>query len=831
VSVFDWGLAGDRPYLVMELLPGGTLAALLARHGPLPPETVAGIGIAIADALAVAHGRGVLHRDVKPENILISAYGKPVLCDFGIARLAGASRTIGTTLTASLAHAAPELVAGEEAGVAADIWSLSSTLATLATGRPPFLARGDEAMPALLARILTGEPPDLVALGVQPDLAAVLQGGLTRDVAARTASASDIRDGLQAAAERHSWRPVTLPVDEVAAVRTGAATLLTPPFGPPPTADGWTAATAVAPAASGWGASSLTADAPVAPVAAPPSPWASAPTSVFAPVAPRPDDGAHRSGETRVLPRPAGPTPPPTVLPPGWDESGGSAAPPPPPPRPKAWFLGPLAGWMLVGAAALPLASINGSATATTDLKTLAPYLVLAVLTTGAGLLAAFGRVGALGFVTGLLATDALAGVIVLRTAWALLQLATDLGTEVTPHVGSLCLLAFFVLALVAVPAHLATALRAPVFRSGIGVPLGLVAACGVALWVASVLTNVEGALLTGDAWVDGALLGLVVLLGLSTLAFLVRPTTASAGLLAGVMALPAVNWLLAAIQRDSWLVGTNEQAFWLATAGIALVMLATCAGAGALAGVAKAATAGGTIGAHAAAPVFLSVVLCAGGIGTGVWFNTSADRAQLTSGTYGAGDEDDVADGSGSSGSSGPSSGSFGGSSSGPSSSGSSSGSSGSGSSSGSSGSSGSTGYTTCTTSTCAGPPYAGSSPAPDTGSDPGPTAASVPEYWTVVVTSAFHDNPTWAEQSQRNLATWRPRYGNARLVSSVDYTSIGDETNRRRGITSVALGEFSESEAQAIWQTLRNEGKRPTCLVVSRSRSRQLCTGTRDG
>ena len=163
VSVFDWGVANDRPYLVMELLPGGTMAQLVGQEGPLSPATATRVGIAIADALAAAHERGVLHRDVKPENILISAYGQPVLCDFGIARLSGASRTVGGALTASLAHAAPEVVNGEEPGASTDIWSLASTLINLVTGRPPFISSSGDSMTAILARILTAEPPDLVA--------------------------------------------------------------------------------------------------------------------------------------------------------------------------------------------------------------------------------------------------------------------------------------------------------------------------------------------------------------------------------------------------------------------------------------------------------------------------------------------------------------------------------------------------------------------------------------------------------------------------------------------------------------------------------------------
>ena len=223
VSVFDWGVAGDRPYLVMELLPGGTLAELVAGSGVLPPETACGIGVAIADALAAAHERGVLHRDVKPENILISAYGQPVLCDFGIARLAGASRTVGGALTASLAHAAPEVVNGQEMGAATDIWSLASTLVALTTGRPPFISGPDDTMPTILARILTQDPPDLVERGVPEDLAGVLRGGLTKDVGARTASASVFRDELRAVAAANGWRPVVLPTQAVVTPRAGSA--------------------------------------------------------------------------------------------------------------------------------------------------------------------------------------------------------------------------------------------------------------------------------------------------------------------------------------------------------------------------------------------------------------------------------------------------------------------------------------------------------------------------------------------------------------------------------------------------------------------------------
>src|SRR5439155_13694648 len=90
ITVFDAGVTDDgRPFIAMQYLPNGSLADRLAATGPLPVQEVLSIGAAIADALGTAHRAGVLHRDVKPGNILISDEGEPVLTDFGIARLIG----------------------------------------------------------------------------------------------------------------------------------------------------------------------------------------------------------------------------------------------------------------------------------------------------------------------------------------------------------------------------------------------------------------------------------------------------------------------------------------------------------------------------------------------------------------------------------------------------------------------------------------------------------------------------------------------------------------------------------------------------------------------
>lgn len=154
VTVLDVGVSDDgRPYLVMELVEGTTLAAAL-RDGPLPAERVADVGVRLAGALAYAHAQGVVHRDVKPGNVLLGADGATKLADFGIARLVG--DTVGHTRTGTTvgtpAYVSPEQARGERVGPASDVYSLGLVLLEALTGERAFTGTPIESALARLHR-------------------------------------------------------------------------------------------------------------------------------------------------------------------------------------------------------------------------------------------------------------------------------------------------------------------------------------------------------------------------------------------------------------------------------------------------------------------------------------------------------------------------------------------------------------------------------------------------------------------------------------------------------------------------------------------------------
>jgi hypothetical protein len=173
ITVYDVVEQDDRPWIVMQLLPPRTLADVVAASGPLPPATVAAIGLDLVDALQAAHRAGVLHRDVKPANVLLTD-GGAVLTDFGIATVDDDPALTSTgMLVGSPAFMAPERARGERPSPASDFWSLGATLFAATEGDSPF--RRDGQLPTLSAVLTEPVPPAVHAGPLQPVLAALLQ--------------------------------------------------------------------------------------------------------------------------------------------------------------------------------------------------------------------------------------------------------------------------------------------------------------------------------------------------------------------------------------------------------------------------------------------------------------------------------------------------------------------------------------------------------------------------------------------------------------------------------------------------------------------------------
>lgn len=214
VGVYDFGASADGPYIVMELVDGEDVATLLARHGPLPPRQAAQLTAEAARALAAAHARGIVHRDVKPGNILISSDGRVKVADFGIARAwADARLTLPGVTLGSVHYFSPEQALGEQATERSDIYSLGVVLYELLSGRRPW--EGDSAAAIATAR-LNADPPFVSAVrpSVPPALEAIDRRALNPDPTARYPTATAMADALEAfLAESAARVPAAAAVD------------------------------------------------------------------------------------------------------------------------------------------------------------------------------------------------------------------------------------------------------------------------------------------------------------------------------------------------------------------------------------------------------------------------------------------------------------------------------------------------------------------------------------------------------------------------------------------------------------------------------------------
>ncbi|MGI5267713.1 protein kinase domain-containing protein [Nonomuraea sp. CA-218870] len=237
-TVHDVVLADERPWIVMQLVRSHSLSGEIYDRGALAAPVVAGIGLDVLAALRAAHAAGVLHRDVKPANILLTADGHAVLTDFGLAIALDDSHDDGATLTqrgvvmGTPAYVAPERAAGGRATELSDIWSLGATLYTAVEGRAPF-PQGGSRLDTLNA-VLTRDPAPFERAG---ELAPVLAAMLTKDPAERP-GLDRVRELLQQAQTRSRHRPGPLPSgpdhSQPTSARRRKPGRLTPAPGPAP---------------------------------------------------------------------------------------------------------------------------------------------------------------------------------------------------------------------------------------------------------------------------------------------------------------------------------------------------------------------------------------------------------------------------------------------------------------------------------------------------------------------------------------------------------------------------------------------------------------------
>jgi eukaryotic-like serine/threonine-protein kinase len=191
VAVFDQGADGPFLYLAMEYVPGRTLKELLRERGRFPPAAALDIMTGVLDGLAAAHASGIVHRDVKPENVLLTADGRVKVADFGLARAhAAAAHTRAGLLIGTVAYLPPEQVTGDSAGPRGDVYSAGVVLFELLTGHPPFT--GDNPLSVAYQHVNSGVPaPSSVVPGISAPVDRLVLAATSRDPALRPADAGE----------------------------------------------------------------------------------------------------------------------------------------------------------------------------------------------------------------------------------------------------------------------------------------------------------------------------------------------------------------------------------------------------------------------------------------------------------------------------------------------------------------------------------------------------------------------------------------------------------------------------------------------------------------
>jgi serine/threonine protein kinase len=182
ITIYDFGEEQGRAYIVMELLTGESLTGLLARNVRLSIEQQVDMMARISEGLAFAHARGIVHRDVKPANLFVTADGQIKILDFGVARIASSKLTRSGLLVGTPDYMSPEQVMGKVVDQRSDVFSAGAVFYQLLSGRKPFAAKR---LPQILHNVANEQPAPLAAEEAPPDLAAIVMKALEKDPAVR----------------------------------------------------------------------------------------------------------------------------------------------------------------------------------------------------------------------------------------------------------------------------------------------------------------------------------------------------------------------------------------------------------------------------------------------------------------------------------------------------------------------------------------------------------------------------------------------------------------------------------------------------------------------
>lgn len=226
VNMYDWGQDEDTYYIVMEYVRGTDLKSIIKEHGALDPRRVADIGAQVCAALSVAHGYDVIHRDIKPHNLMVQPDGAVKVMDFGIARAGNSTMTQTGSVLGTAHYVSPEQAQGKPLGMGSDLYSLGIVLYEASTGRLPFDA---DTPVAVALRQVNDEPrpPRTINPNIPPALEAIILKAMAKNPANRYASADEMRRDLLSVAAGGS------PVVEGVSAGAFAAndTALMPPVG------------------------------------------------------------------------------------------------------------------------------------------------------------------------------------------------------------------------------------------------------------------------------------------------------------------------------------------------------------------------------------------------------------------------------------------------------------------------------------------------------------------------------------------------------------------------------------------------------------------------